>query len=75
MVVLPARKAWLTVVDRGGANHLILLLQVWIEELGVMKVIRQLLPFVEVLNLLPMLDIAFAAEPGDGMDFRMNGGH
>ncbi len=53
----------LTVVHRRRPEHLVLPLDVRIEQLGVMEMIRLLLPFPHVLNLVPMSYVAFTSEP------------
>lgn len=63
-----------TVVDARCAQHLILSLDVWIEELCKVEVVGRVLPLDEVLDLLLVPHIAFAADDRYGLDNGMDSG-
>lgn len=61
---LPSRN--FTIIDIGRTQHLILALDVWIEELDKVKVVRRVLPLDEVFDLVLVTDIAAPADDRDG---------
>ena len=62
-----------TVVDTGSAQHLIIALDIGVEELDKVKVIRCMLPLDEVFNLVLVSHKAATADDRDGLDDCVDG--